>query len=368
MNFFADRKALLALRDDVRSSGAFPTERPQKIDSLRRYFGYMGYSLKLMVQEPELILFTVLQWLSVAAAYYLFVMMLYWIPPDVWKSTERSDSGSIADLVLWVWIIICIGLAALPLGIFSSCIAVVHMLRYYEEKPSSIAYCLKIVLPRAWSLWIFHWIDGYITISQIIERLPKKNDRTPLTARLAGEVLYYTWKITTMGILPNLITGRSVKDTCGHTIGMIREHGVELLRIRTGYSVLCWIIAIATYIWGIYNFGWIKERFFPGALEDTIAQFYFVAGIPVLFSVAVIQLVLRPAYIIALTDVYGTYMLERNEVIIKTETPRPAISALVIFLLLCLAVGAAWLHRYELGIMDMLATPYGQSYKPQHGP
>lgn len=106
----------------------------------------------------------------------MFVMMLYWIPEEVWRSAENSDSGSIADLVLFGWMFVCVGMAALPLGIFSSCMAVVHML-YFEDKSSTIAACLKVVLPRTWSLWIFHWMDislftGLLNVCQrkMIER------------------------------------------------------------------------------------------------------------------------------------------------------------------------------------------------------
>jgi hypothetical protein len=83
----------------------------------------------------------------------------------------------IADLVFFAWMFVCIGLVALPLGLFSSCMVVVHLL-HFEDTSSTIATCLKIVLPRAWSLWIFHWMDGYITFSRMIERLPNDDDRS----------------------------------------------------------------------------------------------------------------------------------------------------------------------------------------------
>lgn len=99
--------------------------------------------------------------------------------------------------------------------------------------------------------------------------------------------MYYAWKIATMSIVPNLITGRSIKDTAKNTVGMIKENAMEVFMIRIGYSIFCWIVALATYIWGIYNYGWIKEKFFPGSLYSTISEFYFYAGIPMLFAVAI---------------------------------------------------------------------------------
>lgn len=362
MKLWDDMKALKSIREDLKDLPEMK-DRPGKISSLGKFFSYYGYSFRLMMKEKELLLFILLQWVSIAIGYYLFIMMLYWIPEEVWHSTENSDEGSIADLILFAWMIVCIGIAALPLGIFSSCMAVVHFL-HSEGKESTIAACLKIVLPRTWALWIFHWLDGYITVDRIIERLPKKNDRTPKAKKIMGEILYYAWKIASMGILPNIITGRGIKDTAKNTVLMIKENAAEILVIRTGYSVLCWIVAITTYVTGVMNFGWIKEKFLPGDIHSNIAEFYFIAGIPMLISVAIIQLFLRPAYIIALSDVYVRYIAGKGEALLEDTPPPPAISALIAFGVFCLIIFVGYLYRYNLGIMDMLATPYGEEYVP----
>jgi hypothetical protein len=361
MKSWKDMKALKGVRDELKDMDILK-HKPGKIESLKKFFAYYGYSWKLMFKETELFLFIFLQWIAVALGYYLFVMMLYWIPEEVWQSTQENDEGSIADLVLFVWIFVCVGVAAFPLGIFSSCMAVVHLL-HIEDKPSTIAACLKVVLPRTWGLWLFHWMDGYITVGRIIDRLPKKNDRSSPIQKALAEALYYAWKVATMGILPNLITGRSIKDTAKNTVGMIKDNAAEVIMIRIGYSVFCWIIAIATYVWGIFNYGWIKNKFFPGDLTSTISEFYFYAGIPMLFAVAIIQLFIRPAYILAISDVYGRYIHGKGETILDQDTPPASISVLVVFLVLCIAIFTAYLYRFELGIMDMLATPYGETYE-----
>jgi hypothetical protein len=361
MGLWQDVNSLKAVRDDLKDMNVF-RDKPGKIDSLKKFLGYYGYSWLLMLKEKELLLFVVLQWLSIALGYYLFVMMLYWIPEEVWRSTENSDSGSIADLVLFLWMFFCIGVAALPFGLFSSCMMVTHLL-YLEDKPSKISACLNIVLPRAWMLWIFHWIDGYITIGQIIERLPKKRDRKTAAEKIIDELLYFVWKVATIGILPNLITGRSIKETASNTIAMIKENAMEIVMIRIGYSIFCWIIAISTYIWGVFNFGWIKEKFFPGDLYSSVSEFYFYAGIPMLFSIALIQVFIRPAYLLAISDVYRRFIHSRNETVFSYISSSPKLSAIFVFLLLCAVMFFVYLYRYELGIMDMLATPYGEEYK-----
>ena len=93
---------------------------------------------------------------------------------------------------------VCVGLVAYPLGLLTACMGASYMLRFCG-RPSTIAECLKIVLPKSWTLWIFSWLDGWWTMERILERLPKKNDRTPLSVKLANEAVYQAWKISSMG-------------------------------------------------------------------------------------------------------------------------------------------------------------------------
>ena len=360
MGFWQEFNSFRDIQDDLKDI-FHNVERPGIISSLGLFFSYYGYSLRLMFKEKELLLFIFLQWSSIAIGYYLFVMMLYWIPEEVWRSTENNDKGSIADVVLFLWMIMCIGVASLPFGIFSSCMSVVHFLRS-QGKESTIAACLKIVLPRFWSLWVFHWFDGYVTVERMWERLPSKNDRTPISVKLRNEALYYAWKVATMGILPNLITGRSVWETSKNTIGMIKENTKEVLIIRTGYSVLCWIVATITYVIGVLNFGWIAENFLPGDIYSNVAKFYFIAGIPLLISIGIIQIFIRPAYILSLNAVYVCYMQKNGQELLQDTPPSPVVSVLVTAGTFLLFVFVIIFYRYELGIMDMLATPYGVDY------
>lgn len=357
MKIWRNIKELKAVRNEIKDLSAIK-DKPRKLESIGLYFKYIGYSWKLNFKEQELFLFTLLQWTSIALGYYLFVMMLFWIPEEVWRSTENSDEGSIADLILFAWMIVCIGVAALPLGIFSACMATVHML-HIDGKNSTIARCLQIVLPRTWSLWMFHWLDGYITVNRIIERLPKKNDRTPRAKKILGELLYYAWKIATMGILPNLITGRGIKDTTKNTVNMIKSYPLELTMVRAGYSLCCWIVAILTYVLGILNFSWIKETFLPGEIYENVGEFYLIAGIPMLVSVAFIQLFLRPPYLLAISDIYARFIADKDEELFDHNPPPPAVSAFITFAVFCLILFVVYLYRYQFGIMDMLATPYG---------
>lgn len=330
-----------------------------KSDGVFIFFANMGYAIKLVFQEKEIMIFALLQWAAIGLGYYLWVQMLGWIPPEVWKGASESDHGSIVDIILLVWSFVCVGIVAFPLSILSGCMGAVHFLRK-KTGSSSIAACLKIVLPQIWSLWIFYWIDGWITVNKILDRLPKKNDKTPPEQRALSEALYYAWKLGTIGILPALLTGNGLVESCRKSIAIVRHKFLQVSGLRIGYSALCWIVGIAAYIGTILFF--VKfNNLVPGGKEEVyshIYTFYFWAGVPLIIAVAIIELFLRPVYLIMACNIYSDYIAETNEKIVLPNNPSKAISAVVAFLVLCIILLVVFLYRDKLGITAMLSTPY----------
>ena len=136
-----------------------------------------GYALSLGLKEKEIFFFGGMQWLAVAMAYLLWTQMLFWIPPEVWDAMENQDGAGPIDYALTLWAFLCVGLAAFPIGIFSSCMGVTHFL-HKQGRASTVAMCLKLSLPNAWRLWAFHWTDGWFTVKQILKRIPGGENRT----------------------------------------------------------------------------------------------------------------------------------------------------------------------------------------------
>ena len=331
--------------------------QPEKAEGLKSYFGYLVEVWKLTLSEKEIITFAFLQLASVAMGYYLWVQMLNWIPPEVWKSAEHARHASLPDLILLAWSFVCVGVAALPLGIFSACIGMVYFLRR-QGYPSTIASCLKIVLPEAWSLWVFQWMDGWITVNQILKRLPKKNDRESPEQKVLSEALYFAWKLGSIGILPATITGRGLVESCRDSISVVRTKFIDAAKLRVGYSLLCWIVGIAAYIGTILFF--IFGHFIPPHAEiyGFVYKFYFWAGIPLLVAVAFIELFLRPAYIVGSCELYAQYLNEQNKNIMLPHPPSKSVSAFVFFTVLCLLLVFIFLYRDSLGISAALSVPY----------
>lgn len=324
---------------------------------LEGFWARTKFSVGLILLEKELITFAVLQWACIAAGYYLWIQMIGWIPEAAWERASHSNSATAGDLILFLWSFVCVGLVAFPLGILSGCMGAVHFLNR-QGKESTIDDCLKMVLPRAWPLWIFHWIDGWWTVRRILDRLPKKNDRRTAAEKALSEALYYAWKIGTIGILPGLVTGRGLIDAGKRSIGLVRHRLKDVLILRAGYSSLCWIVGLAAYAGAIYFF-----IAFPGLVNWKLGvagqmyTIYFWLAVPILVATGVVMLFLRPIYVISAFDIYADYVRAQGENLMLPPPPPQARGngALVAAVLLALAAAAVMYFRQELGIMELLA-------------
>ncbi|KAF0125260.1 MAG: hypothetical protein FD189_1782 [Elusimicrobia bacterium] len=347
-----------SVRDEVFALPGMQDTRATLGAGLSGFWARTKFALRLMLTETELITFAILQWACVIAGYYLWVQMLAWIPEETWRAAAESERVSVPDLVLFAWSFVCVGLVAFPLGLLTGAMGAVHV-QHRLGQESTIAGCLKMVAPRAWPLWIFHWIDGWWTVNRILDRLPKKNDRRTPAQKALSEALYYAWKVATIGIVPGLVTGRGLIDAGRRSVGMVRARFSDVIILRGGYSALCWIVGVGAYIGTIFFF--IK---FPGLVdfnaptESQIFKFYFWAGIPLIVSVGVVMLFLRPVYIISACDIYADYVREREENLVLPPPPRGAVNAdtfaFVAVALLALAAAFIFRFREELGVVELL--------------
>lgn len=335
------------IRDEI---SEIPDIKRKPRGGINTFTSKISLALSLIFKEKEIITFALLQWGSIAIGYLLWVQMLDWIPEDVW----RSDEVSIADLVLLVWSFMCVGVAAFPIGIFSGCMGAAHFL-HRQGQESTIAACLRLVLPQSWSLWIFHWIDGWLTVNQILKRIPRKNGPT-LAERALSEALYYAWKLGTAGILPSIITGNGLVRSGKLSVRFVKDNFIEVAKLRAGYSAMCWIIGIGTYIGTITLFNAVDIVPEGDEIYSHVYSLYSWAALPILVAVGFIMLCLRPIYIIALCDLYSDYIDEKDIVTNITDTPSRLISTAVTFGVICLILGIVYVYRVELGIVAMLAT------------
>lgn len=310
-----------------------------------------GYALSLGLKEKEIFFFGGMQWLAVAMAYLLWTQMLFWIPPEVWDAMENQDGAGPIDYALTLWAFLCVGLAAFPIGIFSSCMGVTHFL-HKQGRASTVAMCLKLSLPNAWRLWAFHWTDGWITVKQIWSRIPGGDDRT-YVQMLYEEALYYAWKVGMSGVLPSMVIGKGMIESGKESVAFVKQNTKEILKLRAAYSGYCWILGILTYFAAFP----IVFYFDDGTtLGNNIANIYLYIALPICFSAGFIMFFLRPIYLLNLCNLYSDYLKTNNITVELPDNPPRAISALVIFAILCLAALVIFYYREAIGLVDILST------------
>ena len=218
---------------------------------------------------------------------------------------------------------------------------------------------MQLVLPQSWSLWSFHWLDGWITVTRILERLPRKNDKRSLTeGAQRGPVLRLEGR-----------RGRCAACHCHRqrliragrkSVLFVKDNLIEVAKLRAGYSALCWIVGIGAYIGSIALFATVDIVPEHNEIYGHIYAFYFWAAVPILIATGIVMLLLRPIYVLALCDLYSDHLQAKGIEVDLPEKSKAATSALVAFAVLCLLTVVAYVYRVELGIVDALSTLYGQ--------
>jgi hypothetical protein len=66
--------------------------------------------------------------------------------------------------------------------------------------------------------------------------------------RAVAEALYYAWKVGTIGVPPALLTGKGLIEAGKDLISLVKSKLWKVLKLRGGYSAVCWIIGVAAYV------------------------------------------------------------------------------------------------------------------------
>ena len=322
---------------------------PTKKEAWHGFWSDSWESFKFILKEKENIFFSLLQLATIAIAYYVWVQMIGWIPQEVWDIVEKDeDACSIISWILWWWSFLCVGVAAYPIGIFTACMSASFTL-HKQGRSSTILECLKIVLAKSWPLWIFSWVDAWMTVERIMDRIPKKKDRTPRSVKILKELIYQFWKTATLGVIPALIYGRTVEEACSDSLYLLKKKMFDIGKLRVIYSLLCWIIGIGTYVSLIFLIPEIDAFAQKYNLTDIFA-FYLYAGVPLVLALFIVVVCLRPLYIISATRIYLDCAQRRS---LPARLPEPSVKGLSAFAgfgVLCILISVIMLYRDQLGL------------------
>ena len=281
-------------------------------ESFGALFGNIPTVTGLIRKEPEILVFAAIQWIAIWLAYIGWTQMLHWIPDELWNAVEahhsHGDKASfyLINLVLlgWSFIIVCI--VSYPIGLCTAAMIAVHDLRASNQE-STIPKCLAIADRHLGRIWAFTALDSWITVEAIMDRLPKKHyHRTAL-----DELLYYAWKISTMAIVPALVNGRDFLAAGQDSLKLLMKQPARALSLRLGYSAVCWVIGVLSYVGAIVTFWGFGDR---DNAAHFMYNFYLLMGVPIFVSVGVISIVVRPFYLLGLAQFYTSLIDVRPEI------------------------------------------------------
>lgn len=324
------------------------SENPGYFGSIGSFFTSIAASLRFIFTEKENIVFALLQWATIALVYFIWIQGLSWIPEEIWKNDTENTA---ANLILLVWSLACVGLAAFPLGILTACMNASCLLRF-QNKESTFTDCMKAAFSRAGTLWIFSWIDGWWTVKRILERLPKKNDHTSRAVKYEREILYQLWKMISLGFIPALLYGRSFKDACKDSLFLLKKRFLPLIKLRLGYSFVCWIVGIGCYTGTVLFFCYMDKM--PD--EYDIYSWYFYAGLPLILALLIIMILFRPLYIISACRIYINYACDEGITPNLPQRTSAFTNILVIFLCFAAIIGVVLLFHQQLGIDSFITA------------
>lgn len=165
-----------------------------------------------------------------------------------------------------------------------------------------------------------------------MQRLPKKRGNS---YDALEETAYQGWKFASLGFIPAIISGRTVAQACKDSLSLVKHQLLPLAKLRLGYSIVCWITGIACYLATAFNMDQMHAFF--GIEQKTSFSFHMLVGIPLLITLLILIVFIRPLYIISAARIYANYTDINN---IRRNLPDSASSMnadwFVLFLLIAL--------------------------------
>lgn len=325
--------------------------------NVRTFFGALPEVVRLIAREPEILLFAGLQWLVIGLGYVAWTQVLRWIPDAAWDAVreaseqERKGAFTLLNLVLlgWSFLIVCV--ASYPIGVCNAAMVAVHDLRASGERVT-IGRCLAIAGHHLGRIWLFTIVDSWITVSAILDRLPRKHyHRTAL-----DELLYYAWKLATMAVVPALVNGRSFLNAGRDSFLLLTEQPQRALALRLGYSAVCWVVGVLSYAGAAFL---LVRSGMTHQGPHFIYNAYFLAAAPVVIAVGVVAVLVRPFYLLSVAAFY-TELVDVKEEIERDVASEPHWEQVLfsgkflLFAMLLIAVFSAVFYAPELGLTQWI--------------
>lgn len=298
--------------------------------SLARFLSKAGYALSLAFREKEIFLFVIFQWILILVGYQLWINLYHWIP-DSWFIISALMKDS--DILLYVeilWCAVFIVIIAMPIGIFSGCMTASHIFTR-QNQPSTVASCLKVVIPRAFTLWSFHWRDGIATAFKILNSTSSLDFKTEESVIKKEKMESLAWKTGVAAIIPCIVTGQSLKNSAIRSLEFVQDDFHQIALLSSGYSRANRYLCILCYT-GFYSVLYFyADELFPTKVPFSYYFIMLILTLPLVIAIAINLTLLRPIYLLTLSDLYADFIEKTDTAIDQLEGASP-ITSLIVFI------------------------------------
>ncbi|MEM6497872.1 MAG: hypothetical protein AAF709_14245 [Pseudomonadota bacterium] len=301
---------------------AMPELKRHKSDmwqSIATFGGRFAKAIRMMKEEPEILAFAAMQWLVILLGVWLWFQILHFAPSEPTAMAPEQVwieglSLVVASLIVGsIWTIAVIILVALPVGVLSAAMVAAHILRRRGQQ-STFRRCLEIAWRQYRVLWMYHAIDGYVTVQATLARLPKRNGNRSKIDMVIEELLYFAWKLGCIGMLPAMVSGHGLLESGRRSVRFVKSKFAQLAVLRGGYGLMCWGIGSAAYALPFTLM--IPFRELTVSLIGTTNSTVFTMihfGLPIFGALALILIVLQPVYLLTVSDIYADHLEELGE-------------------------------------------------------
>ena len=190
--------------------------------------------------EPEILLFSMMNALSLIVAFSIFVYGFLAATPEVY------DLKTIIGLVvLWpLWFLFCLWLSSNLSSLFTGAMGI-SVMKKMKGEGSTASGCLRGSMKRRREIQRADWNVTALTAIMALNLIPSKNAPRAQTERDRRE--FHAWRYGKFAILPYILLGKALIEAGKASLEMVKENFKNVVLFRTGYGRVRIAVWLATW-------------------------------------------------------------------------------------------------------------------------
>jgi len=202
----------------------------KKGSSLKTFFTQAKMAYLYMLVEPEILLFSILNALSMVAATTLFAFgVVFGL-----KFASSSQTAMVAVTIGgFGWVLVCLWVSSQLTGLFTGAMGI-SVLRRMEGQRSTVFSCLGTAFRCRKSILELEWATFARTLALAFNRIPDKHESSATSAK--NTRAFYGWRLGKFAMLPSILDGKNLVGAGHASVQFVRSNFKFVVLFRTGYT------------------------------------------------------------------------------------------------------------------------------------